>query len=158
MTGNKKLRDFSEKEFRTRPPRSNGVILGTLLQATRGMLLIVFNWMLFIQFANRPSPPGIDLIQILPPSIYFIIGALDILTTRWMWKRNSNGWRYGIASSTVILLLAPTTILMLIFSSPYFVILFFLIDLFAITEILVLLTTNARKFYGVLVFASEVSL
>lgn len=154
MTGNRRLNGFSKKEFKNRPPRSNGVILGALLQATRGMLLIVFNWMILVHFASRSWGPELDIMAIAPPSIYFIIGVLDILTARWVWKRNANGWRYGIASSMVILLLAPATMLMLIFATPYFVILFFLIDLFAIAEILSLLTTNARKFYGVLVVAS----
>jgi len=152
------LRDFSEKVFRNRHARSDGVILGVLLQAIRGMLLIIFNWMIFVYFTNRPYVPGLDVMAIAPPSIFFVIGTLDILTVKWVWGRSLNGWRYGIAASMVILLLAPTTILMLIFYPPYSAILFSLIELFAIAEILALLTTNARKFYGVLVFSSEVSL
>jgi len=142
------LREFSEKEFKTRPPRSNGVILGTLLQTTRGMLLIVFNWIIFVKFASRLGVPGLDLMAISPPSIYFIIGALDILTVNWVWKRSLNGWRYGIAMSTIITLLTPLTFSILIYVTSYLMGLYLVIDLFAAAEAIALLTLDARRFYG----------
>lgn len=142
------MREFSEKEFKTRPPRSNGVILGTLLQTTRGMLLIVFNWIIFVKFASRLGVPGLDLMAISPPSIYFIIGALDILTVNWVWKRSLNGWRYGIAMSTIITLLTPLTFSILIYVTSYLMGLYLVIDLFAAAEAIALLTLDARRFYG----------
>lgn len=139
---------FSDKKFKTRPPRSNGVILGTLLQATRGMLLIVFNWMILVHFTSRSWGPEIDFMAIAPPSIYFIIGVLDILTANWVWKRSLNGWRYGIAMSTIITLLTPFTLLILIYVTSYLMGLYLFIDLFAAAEAIALLTLDARRFNG----------
>ncbi len=112
------------------------------------MLLIVFNWIIFVKFASRLGVPGLDLMAISPPSIYFIIGALDILTVNWVWKRSLNGWRYGIAMSTIITLLTPLTFSILIYVTSYLMGLYLVIDLFAAAEAIALLTLDARRFYG----------
>jgi hypothetical protein len=65
-----------------------------------------------------------------------------------MWRRDLNGWRYGIAMSILILLLTigPFPILFLfVFYPRGFLII--IIDLFAVAEIIALVTPGARRFY-----------
>ena len=85
------MRDISETKLSTRPTRSDGVVLGTLFQATRGFLLIVFNWYIFVAFDRIRSIPRLDVMAILPPSIYYLIGFIDILMVKRVWRRSLNG-------------------------------------------------------------------
>ncbi|MGY5865547.1 MAG: hypothetical protein RTV41_13170 [Candidatus Thorarchaeota archaeon] len=128
------------------PMRSDGVVLGTLLQAIRGILLFVFNWTLFIRFGQTYYiPGGVDIMAALPPTIYFLIGFMDILTVRRVWRGDHNGWRYGIAMSILILWLIPATP---IFYLPLHILfLQVVIDLLAVAQIIVLVIPNTRRFY-----------
>ncbi len=146
------MRMTSELKFRTRAPRSDSVILGALLQVNRGILLIIFNLTLFIEFGRSRSIPGLDVMAILPPSIYFLIGFIDILMVKRLWKGDLNGWRYGIAMSTFIALLTPFSFSILIFVTSYLMGLFLVIDLFAAAETIALLTLSARRFFRALSF------
>ncbi len=62
-----------------------------------------------------------------------------------VWRRNLNGWRYGIALSMLILLLFPFS--SFIFLTLHIAFLYIIIDLFAIAEIIALVTPDARRFY-----------
>jgi hypothetical protein len=141
------LKAISETKPRTRTPRSDGVVLGTLLQATRGFLLIVFNWYIFVEFDRIRSIPGLDVMAILPPSIYFLIGVIDIFMVKRVWRRGLIGWRYGIAISMLILLLTPMTFSFLIYIESFSAGLYTIIDFFAVAEIIALVTPGARRYY-----------
>lgn len=66
-----------------------------------------------------------------------------------VWRRNLNGWRYGIAVSMLILLLTLSLFPILNFLAPNNArFLIIIIDLFAAAEILALVTPGARRFYG----------
>ena len=126
--------------------RPDGVVLGTLLQAIRGILLFAFNWTLFFQFDQIRSIPGLDVMAIiLPPTIFYFIGFMDIFMAKRVWRRNLNGWRYGITLSMLILLLFPFS--SFIFLTLHLAFLYIIIDLFAIAEIIALVTPGARRFY-----------
>jgi hypothetical protein len=140
--------EISSTTRETRTSRSDGVVLGTLLQANRGMLLFVFNWTLFIHFGRIRSVPDLTILIMLPPTIFFLVGFIDIFMVKRMWRRDLNGWRYGIAMSILILLLTigPFPILFLfVFYPRGFLII--IIDLFAVAEIIALVTPGARRFY-----------
>ncbi|MHA2057505.1 MAG: hypothetical protein ACW979_07770 [Candidatus Thorarchaeota archaeon] len=102
--------------------------------------------MLFIQFGQSMIIPGVDFYTIIPTSIFFLIGFLDIFMVKRVWLRGSNGWEYGIAMSVVIPLLTPVSILILSAHPSAF--LYIVIDIIAIAEILALVTPGARRFYG----------
>jgi hypothetical protein len=118
-----------------------------LLQATRGVLLIVFNWYIFVEFDRIRSIPGLDVMAILPPSTYFLMGLMDIFMVKWVWSRGLNGWRYGIAMSMLILLLTPVTFSFLIYVESFTAGLYIIIDLFALAEIIALVAPSTRRFY-----------
>lgn len=147
-SGNRWLRDISETKLRTRTTRPDGVVLATLFQATRGILLFAFNLGLFIQFERMQNIPGVDVMAVLPPSIFFLIGFLDLLMLRRVWGGDLNGWRYGIVMSTLITFLTPSTFLVLIFVTSYLAGLYLVIVLFAAAEVIALLNLDARRFYG----------
>ncbi|MHA2191607.1 MAG: hypothetical protein ACXACG_16855 [Candidatus Thorarchaeota archaeon] len=138
---------ITETILKTRATRSDGVVLGTLLQANRGMLLLVFNWTFLIQFGRIRSIPDLTMLIILPPTIFFLIGFIDIFMVKRMWRRDLNGWRYGIAMSILILLLTigPFPFLFVPYPRGFLII---IIDLFAVAETIVLVTPGARRFYG----------
>ena len=144
------MRDISETKFETYTIRPDVVTLATMLQATRGFLLIVFNWTLFIEFEKSRSIPGVDVMAVLPPSIFFLIGFMDILMAKRLWSKGSNGWEYGIAMSAVICPIFCTmgaAILLTSFSlTHYSTILIIVIALFAIVEIIALVTPDARNY------------
>ncbi len=144
---NRWLREISEIKHHARTSRSDGVVLGTLFQATRGFLLIVFNWYIIVEFDRIRSIPGLDVMAILPPSIYYLIGFMDIFMVRWMWRMNLNGWRYGIATSMLVLLLTPVTFSFLIYVESFTLGLYIIIDLFAAAEITMLITPDAYRYY-----------
>lgn len=139
------MREISETKIRTRTPRSDGVVLGTLFQAIRGVLLIVFNWILFIQYGQIMSIPGMDVMAILPPSIFFIIGLMDIFMVKRVWRMDLNGWRYGIIMSMLILLLTPFAAL--VYLALHILLLYIIIVLFTVAEIIALVTPDARGYY-----------
>jgi hypothetical protein len=143
---NRWLREISEIKHHARTSRSDGVVLATLLQATRGFLLIVFNWYIFVEFDRIRSIPGLDVMAILPPSIYYLIGFMDILMVKWLWGRKLNGWRYGIATSMLVLLLTPVTFSFLIYVESFTLGLYIIIDLFTVGEIVALVTPSARRY------------
>ena len=140
------MRDIPETKLVGRP---DAVVLATLLQATRGFLLIAFNWVLFIEFDRVRNIPGVDVMAILTPSIFFLIGFLDFLMLRRVWRRDLNGWRYGIAMSMLIILLTPSTFLILIFVTSYLNGLYLVIVIFAAVEVIALLTLDARRYHRV---------
>ena len=144
-SGKRWLREISEIKLRTCTTRPDGVVLGTLLQAIRGILLFAFNWTLFIQFDRIRSVPGLDVMIILPPSSFYLIGFLDILMVKRVWRRDLNGWRYGIAMSMLILLLIPFAYLL--YLAFHILLLYIIIILFTIAEIIALVTPSARWFY-----------
>ena len=141
---NRWLRDISETKLVARP---NAVVLATLLQATRGLLLFAFNWALFVSYGMMRNLPGVDVMAILPPSIFFIIGFLDFLMLKRLWKRDLNGWRYGIAMSTLITLMTPGSVVYLIFVTSYITGLFLVIVFFSAAEVIALLNLDAFRFY-----------
>lgn len=144
-SGNRWLRDISETILGNRRTRSDGVVLGTLLQAIRGILLIIFDWTLFIRYGQIRGVPGFDSLIMLPPPIFFLIGFIDILMVKWVWRGDLNGWRYGIAMSLLILLLLPLS--SFIFLAFHIAFLYIIIDLFALAEIIALVTPGARRYY-----------
>jgi hypothetical protein len=83
----------------------------------------------------------------LPLTIFFLVGFIDIFMVRRMWRRDLNGWRYGIAMSILILLLTIGPFLFLFVPSPRGF-LITIIDLFALAETIALVTPGARRFYG----------
>ena len=140
------MRDISETKLRTRTTRSDGVVISTLLQSTRGTLLLAFNWTLFIQFDRIRSGSGFGVIAfILPPSIYFLIGFLDIFMVKRVWRGDLNGWRYGIVASMLILLITPSVAL--VYLAIHILLLYIIIVLFTVAEIIALVTPGARRFY-----------
>ncbi len=144
-SGKRWLTDISEIKLRTRTTRPDGVVLVTLLQAIRGILLLAFNWTFFIQF-DRIRLPGFDFMAIiLPPSIFYLIGFLDILLVKRVWRGDLKGWRYGIVVSMLILLLTP--FVALVYLALHILLLYIIIVLFTVAEIVVLVTPSTRRFY-----------
>ncbi|NHI89269.1 MAG: hypothetical protein EAX87_07070 [Candidatus Thorarchaeota archaeon] len=135
-------------EVQTKRPDS--VLLGTLLQATRGMMLIVFNWVIIFHFDHRPHLP-IDVMIIAFPPVFYLMGFMDIIMLGWMKKERKILWFYGISMSIVILLVAPVMFQSLAFW-PYAghvssKLLFAIIDVFAGAEIISLAIPSARRYY-----------
>ena len=138
----------------TRATRSDGVVLATLLQATRGLLLIVFNMIFFIQFDRMRSIPGVDVMAVRPAPIYLLIGFMDILMSKRLWSKGSHGWEYGIAMSAVICCIFSSVSLAILLApySPDYrtldsAILVGVIALFAIAELVALVTPDTRNYY-----------
>jgi hypothetical protein len=143
--------EISKSTIKTQTKRPDSVLLGTLLQATRGMLLIVFNWVIVFHFDHRPYVPGLDVMAIGPPLIFYLMGFMDIIMLPWMKKKRQIGLFYGISMSIVVLLATPNTFLVLAFW-PYAGhvnsnLLFALIDAFAGAEIISLVVPSARQYY-----------
>ena len=83
-------------------------MLAALLLATRGLLLITLNWILYMGFGREPSwPNGPDIIAIAVavPPWFFFFGLVDIWSARLLWRRNIRGWRYGVIVSVVVMLI-----------------------------------------------------
>ncbi len=139
------MRDISEIKLRTRTTKPDGVVLGTLLQAIRGTLLLAFNWTLFIQLNRIRGVPGFIVVVILPSSLFYLIGFLDILMAKRVWRRDLNGWRYGIFVSVLILLLTPFAAL--VFLALHILLLYIVMVFFTVAEIVVLVTLGTRQFY-----------
>ena len=153
-SGNRWLRDISETILGTRTTKPDGVVLATLLQATRGLLLIVFNMTIFIQFGRMRSIPGVDVMAVLPTPIFFLIGFIDILMSKRLWSKGSKDWEYGIAMSAVICcIFSPVSLAILLtpFSMIYWTldsaVLVGVIALFAIAELVALVTPDTRNYY-----------
>ena len=89
-----------------------------------------------------------DVMAILPPSIFFLLGFMDLFMVKRVWRGDLNGWRYGITMSILILLLITITSGYLILSPLSTSFLFAIIVLFAAVEVIALSTLNARRFYG----------
>lgn len=86
---------------------------------------------------------------ILPPSIFFLIGFMDIFMAKWVWRNNLNGWRYGIAMSMIIPLVTLVRSVSLRILTPHYAgILIILSNLFAVAEIIALVTPSARQSVG----------
>jgi uncharacterized membrane protein len=83
---------------------------------------------------------------VLPPSIYFLIGFMDLFMVERVWKKNLNGWRYGVITSILVLLLFPYTFLF--FMALHISILIIIIDLFSLAELIALVTPDARRYHG----------
>ena len=91
------------------------------------------------------SIPGMDVMAILPPSIFFIIGLMDIFMVKRVWRMDLNGWRYGIIMSMLILLLTPFAAL--VYLALHILLLYIIIVLFTVAEIIALVTPDARGYY-----------
>jgi hypothetical protein len=104
--------------------------------------------MLFIQFNRMRSIPGVDVMAVVPPSIFFLLGFMDLFMVNRVWRGDLNGWRYGITMSILILLLTPISSLFLILSPLYTAFLFAITLLFSAAEAIALSTQDARCFYG----------
>ncbi|MFW9908125.1 MAG: hypothetical protein ACFFEF_06080 [Candidatus Thorarchaeota archaeon] len=140
----------------TNKKRPDGVVLSTLLQGNRGMLLIAFNWTFFIEtgiIRSTPSidiMPYIDIMAVIPTSVFFFMGIIDLFMTRQVWRRNLNGWRYGLIMSIINLLL-PFYILIVIGVFSVLIngigTLLIAIGIFSVAEIIALLTQSSRRFY-----------
>jgi hypothetical protein len=144
------LRDISETQIHTPITRPDGVVASTLLQANRGILLIVLDLVLTLRYgAIRIIPvgiiPGLDIIFWPPSLVYSLIGIIDLFMVGRIWKKNLNGWWYGVIMSIVILLLVP--FLVSVFLAIYILFLYLIIDLFALVELVALITKDAREFY-----------
>lgn len=144
------LEEISKSTIEAQTKRPDSVLLSTLLQATRGMLLIVFNWVIIFHFDHRPYLPIDEMVAVLP-SIYYVMGIIDILMLWWMKKKRQIAWFYGISMSIVVLLVTPITFLALAVW-PYAghvssKILFALIDVFAGAEIISLAIPSAWRYY-----------
>ncbi|MGD9394878.1 MAG: hypothetical protein PVJ05_00435 [Candidatus Thorarchaeota archaeon] len=85
---------------------------------------------------------------VLPPSIFFLLGFMDLFMVKRVWRGDLNGWRYGITMSILILLLTTITSLYLILSPLYTTFLFATIVFFSLAEAIALSTQDARRFYG----------
>ena len=137
------LKEISETPSRNPTVRPDEVVLCTLLQGTRGLLLIIFNWILFIRFGPS-SIPSLDIMAALPPSIYLFMGFIDILMVNRLWQGYLTGWRYGIIMSLLVLLFTP--VMTLLHSALHIAFLYIIIDLFAVGEIIALVSPSARQF------------
>ncbi|MFX1483713.1 MAG: hypothetical protein ACFFCP_11075, partial [Promethearchaeota archaeon] len=93
---NRWLREISKTTDRTTSTRPVSVDLATLLLATRSLLLITFNQMLYL---SLPSDPYTIAVTMLP--WFFFFGLIDIWSAMLVWKGNINGWRYGVIISVV---------------------------------------------------------
>ena len=148
----RRLRDISETTSKVPRRKPDSVVASTLLQANRGILLIVLDLVLSFRYGSiRIIPvgiiPGLDIIFLPPPLIYFLIGVIDLFMMNLIWEKNLNGWRYGIIMSIVILFIVP--FFLTFFISIYISFLYVIIDLFAVVELAALITKDAREFYGV---------
>ncbi|NHI89272.1 MAG: hypothetical protein EAX87_07085 [Candidatus Thorarchaeota archaeon] len=146
------MRDISETKSKVPRRKPDSVVVSTLLQADRGILLIILDLVLYFRYGSiRIIPvgiiPGTNIIFLPPPLIYFLIGVIDLFMMNLVWEKNLNGWRYGIISSIVILFVVP--FFFSIFVSIHISFLYVIIDLFAVVELAALITKDAREFYGV---------
>jgi hypothetical protein len=144
------LREISQSTIKTQTKRPDSVLLGMLLQATRGMLLIVFNWVIIFHFDHRPHLP-IDVMIIAFPPVFYLMGFMDIIMLGWMKKERKIVWFYGIFMSIVVLLVAPVMFQSLAFwpFAEYFSskLLFAIIVVFTGAEIISLAIPSARRYY-----------
>jgi hypothetical protein len=142
--------EISEAVQSTRASRTDGVILAVMLQFTRGLLFIVFNWVLFIESSSIRNGPPIDFIAIVPVFNFFLLGFADIFMARKLWKRSITAWRYGVAASLFSILIAflafPS-----VFGRGYVAagILLEIAGIFSVGELLALATSGARRFHRV---------
>jgi len=79
---------------------------------------------------------------ILPPSIFFVIGTMDLLMTKQVWRVTPIGWKYGIGASILVLVLTSVSPLLLLKS--HVALLYIIIDFFSLAELVVLLTPDSR--------------
>jgi hypothetical protein len=121
-----------------------------LLQLTRGLLFIVFNWVLFLHFTPIGNGPSIDVMALAPIFNFFLLGFADLFMARKMWKRSINAWRYGILVSVYSIFIALLGLQSVIISGRIDEgILLEIAGVFSAAEILTLATSGARRFHGV---------
>jgi hypothetical protein len=148
--GNRWLRDISETKLWTRTTKPDAIILGTLLQGTRGMLFIVLNWILFVDYGRSMSMPSVDILAVPPSPSYFLLGFMDILMAKRLWSKGSNGWGYCVVMSAVICSIFFYSILLAPYSLNYWrynsTILVIVVALFSMAEFVALVTPDARNY------------
>ena len=146
------MRDISETKSKVPKRKPDSVVASTLLQANRGFLLIILDLVLSFRYGSiRIIPvgiiPGLNIIVLQLSLVYSLIGIIDLFMVGRIWKKNLNGWRYGIIMSIVVLFVVP--FFLSFFVSIYISFLYVIIDLFAVVELAALFTKDAREFYGV---------
>lgn len=144
------MREISEIAGKTTSTRPDSVVLAALLLATRGLLLITLNWILYVNFGQRPSyPNGPDIIAVAVavPPWFFFFGLVDMWSARLLWRRRIRGWKLGVIVSVVIMLITFMALPLVVFLlHGVEVVLFIGIGVLSIIEVIVLHIPSVRQF------------
>ncbi|MFX1415158.1 MAG: hypothetical protein ACFFC0_00010 [Promethearchaeota archaeon] len=144
------MREISEIAGKATSTRPDSVVLAALLLATRGLLLITLNWILYVNYGQRPSyPNGPDVIAmaVTAPPWFFFFGLVDIWSARLLWRRRIRGWKLGVIVSVVIMIITFMTLPLIVFLLHNAeVVLFIVVGVLSMIEVIVLHIPGVRQY------------